>query len=277
MTTAPGKYVLSNRHAGAPGMHHCLSDILDPNTTDLLRDYLSVLEIGPMPAGSRALVLGAGIGTTAMWFANEISLGAITALDMDTSRVLPEVRDHDRIDVVTRDLLTDPVPDGHWDLVHARLLFAHLSERRRILKDVVDRLAPGGTVMIEDWGVAGTGRILDAPNPRTKYLFQKYQRALISVFSAAGNDPDWSVEIHAEMTILGLHDVRTHSRARSWRGGEPGCELPIAVSIELEDPLVRHGMTYEDLEQLRSDLADPQVVVVGNQTWSTLGRRRSEG
>ena len=64
--TAPGRYALSNAHAGAPAMHDCLSGVLDVNTTELLADYLSAEEHF-MPADSRTLLLGAGNGSMALW------------------------------------------------------------------------------------------------------------------------------------------------------------------------------------------------------------------
>ncbi|GAA1025788.1 methyltransferase domain-containing protein [Virgisporangium ochraceum] len=271
MTTAPGRYALDNAHEGAPGMHECLSGVLDTNTTDLLVKYLSIAD-GALRHDTRTLLLGAGNGSMALKVADEISYGAIVVLDLDTSRIRPEVRDHHQVEVITCDLLAEPLPPGPWDLVHARLLFAHLPNRDKLLLDVVDTLAPGGTLMIEDWGVAGPGLVLDAPSPRTKRLFQRYQQALIAVFADAGNDPRWATRTHAAMRDAGLVDVETHTRARSWTGGSPGCQLPIAVSTELEDRLVTHGLTRSDLDELRHDLTDPRVVLTGNLTWSTIGR-----
>jgi SAM-dependent methyltransferase len=270
MTTAPGRYALNNAHPGAPAMHECLSGILDENTIDVLGDYLQIAE-GTLLTGTRTLVLGAGDGSLALWLANEITLGPIAVLDMDTSRMRVDVRNHPRVELLACDLLSEPLPRGPWDLVHARLLFAHLPNRRALLHDIKGNLAAGGVVMIEDWGVAGPGRVLHAPNARTKYLYQKYQKALISVFAAADNDPEWAPRVNSEMREAGLVNVRTYARAESWTGGSPGCHLPIAVSIELQDRLVQHGITTQDLVDLRDDLADPAVVLVGNLTWSTIG------
>lgn len=274
MTTAPapGRYALSNAHAGAPGILECLSGVLDANTTELLVDYLAVVD-GAMWQDTSTLLLGAGNGSMALKVADEISYGTIMVLEVDTSRIRPEVRDRHQVEVATCNLLEQPLPAGPWNLVHAPLLFARLPNRRQLLQDVVESLAPGGAVMIEDWGVAGPGRILDAPNPRTKYLYQKYQKALISVSAAANNDLEWSVQTHAAMRAAGLVDVKTFTRAQSWTGGSPGCQLPIAVSLELEDRLVEHGVTTADLADLRHDLADPRTVLLGNLTWSTIGRK----
>lgn len=276
MTTAPGRYALDNADPGSPSMHQCLSGILDGPTVGLLRETLFDGD-SRLPDTSRTLLLGVGNGASAIYVADMITDGRIVALDRDTRIIRDDVLAHPQVEVVTCDLLTEPLPAGPWDLIHARLLFAHLPNRRQVLADAAGQLAPGGVLAIEDWGVVNAGRVLDARTPRTGRLYQRYQQALIQTFAAAGNDPEWCVKTNAEMTSAGLLDVETVTRAESWRGGSPGCQLPIAVSLELGDRLVEHGITRDELQELRDDLADPATVVLGNLTWSTIGHARFGG
>ena len=78
------------------------------------------------------------------------------------------------------------------------------------------------------------------------------------------------------MTNTGLVEVETRVQARSWRGGTFGASLPIAVSGQAADRLAEHGMSPDDLDELRQHLTNPDVHVLGNLTWPTIGRRRSE-
>jgi len=63
--------------------------------------------------------------------------------------------------------------------------------------------------------------------------------------------------------------------ARSWTGGTAGCQLPIAVSGQVRERLVERGLDPGNLDLLRHHLRDPEVVVLGNLTWSVVGRRAS--
>jgi SAM-dependent methyltransferase len=262
MTAATQHYALDNDRAGAGDMLDCLSGILDPATVNLLSPYVR--------AGGRCLELGAGNGTIAGWMADAVGAhGDVVATDLKPDHI----RHHPRVRVLRHDLRSEPLPAGPFDVIHARLLLAHLPQRESLVRHMADALAPGGTLAIEDWGVAGTGQVLYSPWPHTARLYQHYQRALIAVFAGAGNDPAWSTRVHATMAEAGLTGVRTAVHADSWTGGMPGCQLPLAVSAQLRAQLVEHGLKPEGLDTLRAHLADPRVVLLGNLTWSVTGRR----
>jgi SAM-dependent methyltransferase len=264
MTTATDTYALGNERSGTAAMLDCLSDVLDAGTRDLLAPLA--------PADGRCLELGAGNGSIAGWLA-ETTSSLVVATDLRPDHIHSDVLTHPRIQVVQHDLRIDPLPAGPFDLIHARLLFAHLANREELLARVAGLLAPGGSLVIEDWGMVGPAEVLSSPWADTVHLYRRYQQALISVFAAAGNDPKWCTRTHATMLRAGLSDVRTTLTAACWRGGEAGCRLPIAVSGVLADQLADRGMDPSGLATLREHWADPRVVLLGNLTWSTIGRR----
>jgi SAM-dependent methyltransferase len=255
-------YVLDNDQPTASAMLEHLSAILDGNTIERL-------ESAGVPTGGRCLELGAGNGSIAAWLAAAVgSDGSVIATDIKPHHIRP----YPRVTVLGHDLVTDPLPAGQFDLVHARLLLAHLPQRKQILRRLAAVLAPGGALVVEEWGEAGPGLVLDAPDPDTATLFERYQRALLGVFTAQGNDTSWSRQIASAMRECGLIDVDVSVYAQSWPGGTAGCLLPITVSAELRDRLLEHGISAEDLDLLRTRLADPRVLLVGNLTWSAIGR-----
>jgi len=72
-----------------------------------------------------ALPVGAGAGSVARWLADVVGPGGeVVATDVSTihldgfERPNLEVREHD--------ILVDPLPEGRFDLIHARLLVEHL-------------------------------------------------------------------------------------------------------------------------------------------------------
>jgi hypothetical protein len=74
------------------------------------------------------------------------------------------------------------------------------------------------------------------------------------------------------MREIGLVEVHTVVHARSWRGGSAGCRLPVVVSTEIRDRLVEAGMSGSDIEAMHRLLTDPKTVILGNLTYSTVGR-----
>lgn len=266
MTTATNSYALDNGRTGANGMLDCLSAILDQSTVELVAPLV--------PLGASCLELGAGNGSVARWLADAVGAdGRVVAVDLDPGLVRAEVYSRRQVQVLRHDLRTDPLPTGPFDLVHARLLLAHLGNRDALVPALAGVLAPGGALVVEEWGAAGPGVVLSSPWSETAELYRRYQTALVAMFGAAGNDPTWSVRVHAAMAAAGLADVRTVVRARSWSGGSAGCRLPIEVSGQVREQLIGHGLDPGDLDALREQLADPRVVVMGNLTWSTVGHR----
>ena len=68
----------------------------------------------------------------------------------------PRRLDAPNIEVRHHDILCDPLPEGAFDLVHARLVVEHLG--RRSLQRAASAVRPGGLLVLEDfdWGAALT-------------------------------------------------------------------------------------------------------------------------
>lgn len=258
-TVDRNSYALDNDATDAAPMLDCLSAILDPGTEARLA--------GLIRPGAYCLEIGAGNGSVAGWMAEEG--GRVVAVDIKPQHVRP----HPGVTVLGRDVATDGLPLGPFDVIHARLLLAHLPARREILTQLVERLRPGGALLVEEWGGFVGARLLYAAEPGAIGWYERYQTSLMHVFAAAGNDPHWCVRVPAAMRDAGLVRIDTFTQARSWSGGTPGCRLPILVSKQLQDQLIVHGMDAGELTRLRAVLDDPWTVVQGNLTWSTLGFR----
>lgn len=262
-------YALPNEQQGSLGMLDNLAAVLDPKTIALLDPLV--------PKGGCCLELGAGTGSIAGWMADRVGPdGVVVATDINPANIREEVRQRRAVRVLTHDARTEPFPAGPFDVIHSRCFWAHLAERDLRVPALVSSLAPGGWLAIEDWGGPSIARVLFSPHAHTASLFDSYQRALTAMFKEAGNDPSWVTRIHQVLTLAGLIDVRTTVQSRQWRGGSPGCALPISVSRQAEEKLVGHGISAGELEELRRHLRDPAVVVLGNPTYSVIARRRPE-
>ncbi|GAA4610156.1 SAM-dependent methyltransferase [Actinoplanes octamycinicus] len=261
MTTRRGTYSFDNDDPIAALRHRLLAEILDPFTVERLA------ALGDL-TGRRCLEAGAGGGSIAGWLAGRG--GSVLATDLKPQHL--ELGAGYR--VLRHDLVTEPVPEPPWDLIHARLVLSHLPDRAGVLRRLAASLVPEGLLLIEEWASAIRGVVLAAPDAAAAELVERYYDILVGrVLPGNGNDPAWGCRVHAAMLAAGLTDVSTEVRARSWPGGTAGARL-IAVNVEQQRAgLLAGGLTETDLDRLGELAEDPRLVVRGILTYSTLGRR----
>ena len=261
--TSATRYAFDNNDAEAADRHRYLAAMFDDVTATRLTS------LGEL-AGKRCLELGAGGGSMAGWLA---ARGArVLATDLNI-RHLPtdapfEVRQHD--------LQLEHVPEGPWDLIHARLVLLHLPERETVLKRLAEALAPGGALVVEDFETTFRKAVLRAPTPADEAVYEAYHTALIDhVMPGVGNDPAWAGRVHAAMYDAGLTTVDTEIHARSWNGGSPGALLVAANIAQQRASFQRAGMSDLDLDRVVKLMSDPYMVVRGHLLYSTVGYRAS--
>jgi SAM-dependent methyltransferase len=261
-TPAPA-YTFDNDDPAAAERLRLSSAVLDGFTISRL------LTLGDL-TGRHCLELGAGNGSIAGWLTDQAGpTGQVLATDINTRHIPPD-RGYT---VVRHDLTGDPLPDGPWDLIHARLVLRHLPGRHDILRRLAATLAPGGALAIEEWDAYRAGLVLTAPEPEATELFYAYETIMEQLVDARAVDLHWPWQVHGAMAGAGLADVETAVHARSWPGGSAGA-LHQAATISLLRPrLLEAGMTGEQLDRLSGFLRDPRMVVRGLLTVSTVGRR----
>ena len=261
--SASSAYAFDNDDPAAAERLELLSAVLDGYTTSRLSS------LGD-PPGRRCLELGAGNGSIAGWLADQAGpSGRVLATDINT-RHIPRDRGYA---VARHDLTTDPLPDGPWDVIHARLVLRHLPGRHDVLRRLAAVLAPGGALAIEEWDPYRGGMILAAPEPEAARLFHAYLTSVERIMEAHAIDREWPWRVHAAMASAGLVDVDTAVHARSWPGGSAGALHHAATISLLRTRIIEAGMTGEELDRLSGFLRDPRMVVRGLLTVSTVGRR----
>jgi hypothetical protein len=196
--------------------------------------------------------------------------GRVLATDINPRHI----RAYPGLEVLRHDLVTEPVPEGPWDIVHGRLVLLHIPQREEILGRLCDSLAPGGVLLLEEWETTFRKLVLAAPDDESAELLDLYHHTLVDrILPAKGNDPTWASRVHSAMLRAGLTDVDTVITSRSWVGGSAGALLIAANIGQLRDEFLAAGMTAEQLDQVCRLVSDPQVVVRGHFTYSTLGRK----
>lgn len=255
------EYTFSNRAPQAPGQLAALQHYLDPVTT-------GVLGRTEVSTGARCLEIGAGGGSIAGWLADRVGPdGRVVAVDLDPSHLHPypgvEVRQHD----IRRGL-----PDGPFDLIHARLVLLHLPERRLVLRRLVDRLAPGGWLVLGEFSDHPL-QVVSAADPADGELFRRVIDALSRVLTRHGADLTWAGRIHPAMREAGLEGVHTVEYAESWSGGSAGASLHHVNVLQKQDELLASGLTDAELHRFRQVVADPRFCARSWQFVCSRGQR----
>ena len=256
--TRPG-YAFSNAGDQSASHHDALADLFDAETR------ASIVELVDLP-GSRCLEVGAGAGSIAVWLADRAA--EVVATDIAPQHI-PE---RPGLTVRRQDIVTEE-PPGRFDLVHARLLLGHLSQRGKALRHLVSAVAPGGVLLTGDLALAPGAFVMAAPDAGTTDVLSRYITAHVGALTAHGYDNDWARRTPAAFEAAGLTDVCFRWHGTSWRGGGAGCRLLLAGLPQLRTGLLAQGLTDADLAATAAALTDPRVLLNGFLIGRTSGRR----
>jgi SAM-dependent methyltransferase len=165
--------------------------------------------------GWKCLEVGAGGGSLVEWMAGRGA--SVLAVDIDTRFV--ESLASDAIEVRQLDVRTDELPQAEFDLVHARLVLEHLSDRTQILQRLADTLRPGGWIVIEDYDWSSFAFADNDP------AISKVTDAILALMQNAGFERDYGRRVVDEIADAGLADVRGEGRLRVIDSTSPGFDF----------------------------------------------------
>jgi len=251
-----GAYVFDNSWEKERVRLAGLESMLDPGT----RRHLDAVGVG---AGWTCLEVGGGGGSIVQWLCRRVGpAGKVIATDLDT-RFLDALGEPN-LEALRHDIVTDEVPEGHFDLIHSRLVLEHLPQRDAVLRRLVSALKPGGWIVIEDLDCHGLfaspPRIFRYTGNGTQLSVRVWQ-AVIGVLQDAGYDPEFGFRLPGELIASGLEDVAGEVRAPIVRGGSPGTAAHRFTLEHLRAPLIASGTVTEDeLDREIAGLNDPRTL-----------------
>lgn len=252
---------LDDQHAGQLSRLRTLEDAFDP-LSQAVFDQLD------LPDNAAILDLGAGGGSLAAWLAKRYPDATVTATDIDT-RFLNDIPG---IEVIAHDVVAHDFPAASFDVVHARALLCHLTEREDILTRAITWVRPGGWLVIEDVSLRPS---LSTSNP----LFRKVAQAGVTLLGQSiGSDMLWADSIPARLRDRSLCDVGHRTLE-----GRIGDESPVdtfwaATTAQAAPALLKRGLlTQHDLDamtQLRADPAFSDAALTFVSAWGQVPDRR---
>jgi ubiquinone/menaquinone biosynthesis C-methylase UbiE len=259
--TAPGYALDSAWHAERDRLDS-LTQLYDAGTLEVV-DLLGIAQ------GWHCLDVGAGTGSLAQRLADLVApAGHVTALDVDTRFLDPLASEH--LYVEQADVTRDPLPEGQFDLVHARLLLEHLPERDAVLAGMVGATKPGGWVLIEDFDWS-TALMVDPPSA----THDKVATAIRELFTRHGYTPSYGRRLPRALAAAGLTDVSTRAQAvqvaSDREGGLPQWEL---LADQFGPALLAAGLVEAaDLDAFHELWHDGRTICFSPLMVSSWGRR----
>lgn len=238
-------------------------------------DELTVRRIGSLglTAGWSCLEVGAGAGSVAAWLAEAVGPGgSVVATDLDP-RFLDGLGARPNVEVRHHDILTDPLEEAAFDLVHCRALLCHLADPAAALQRMTAALRPGGWLLVEDADFV-TLRAADPGHPRSA-AWDRFAVGVVAHLAGRGSfDPHLGRCLPGLVASLPLAGVAHEGLVRIHRGASPSARF-LAASFEAQaESIVSDSFCRrEDLAAFTEVLADPSFLFADACSFAAWGRR----
>ena len=259
---AGSPYALDNAGKEASSRFQALANAFDGGTIRHLED------LGVQP-GWRCLEVGGGGGSIAAWLAARIApSGHLLITDIDP-RFL-ELLNLANTEVQRHNIVTDPLPEATFDLVHARLVLTHIPQREATLARMTASLKPGGWLIDEEIDISMSPDPASFPGEVHSKTFDAMRR----VMDDRGVDHRFGRRLFGQLRALGLVNVVAEGRTFAWSAGSPGAALLRSNYEQLRDEMIRNGYVSE--QEFESDLAgldDPDFMMPSPVMWAAWGQR----
>lgn len=245
-------------------MNHVAS-LTDPATFRYLTDEIKVQE------GWRCAEVGAGTGTVARWLSNRVGhYGMVEAIDTETGHL--DGLTGPNLKVIKQDIIARPLEASSYDLVHAKILLMHLSERDRVLRELAHAVKPGGYLLVEEADVRSIQRV-EPPTP----VLTRAAAALETFFYMMGADPAYAMSLRPAVDETGLHVLGTDCQVTAVRAGTPEM-LSVSLSLaKLAPMIVTAGlMTEAEVQEAFALMEEPGPTVLYTPTIISVWAQRQQ-
>jgi SAM-dependent methyltransferase len=195
----------------------------------------------------------------------------------------------ENLELLRHNILTDPLPDGEFDLIHCRLVLEHLPGRLDAMAKMARALAPGGWLVIEDMTFGSQ----HAASRRGALTIGGLLQGLALLMRRNGFDAGFGRRLPIHLRQAGLSEVGAEGTQLILIGGTPSVEwamptfgrirdllldeelavLPTPLQAALGRVPALRGVIERRLDGLERLLADPEFVYLAPTLVSAWARR----
>ncbi len=234
---------------------------LDPGTVRHLEDL-------GVNAGWRCWEVGAGAGSIAAWLCDRVGdNGQVLATDLDTT-FLDKLPFRNLV-VRRHDIVADDLPEGQFDLVHARWVLNWLPAPKEVLARMIAALRPRGWLLVEEPDFMTLFHA--SPSETVRRVVTAGVRATEEM---TGSQPEYGRHLLADVCAQGLVDVEAFGRVLMMRGGSPLCtHLRLSIAKVRRAIIESGAATAEEIDDAFARLDDPAFASMSAITMAVWGRR----
>lgn len=260
-------YLLDNRRAEAGTRFEAFAELFDPVTFR----HVDALGIG---SGMRCWEVGAGGASVPLGLAVRVGPGgAVVATDIDVSWTRDAAGGAGgAVEVLRHDVAADPAPPGGFDLVHARLVLVHVTDRAEALRRMVGALRPGGWLLLED-ADPGLQPLLcpDESGPEQR-LANRLRSGFRTLMGRRGADLAYGRTLPRLLREAGLEEVGADAY---FPITSPACAVLEAATVRhIRSELVAAGLaTDEEVDRHLANVAAGTLDLATTPMVSAWGRR----
>ncbi|WP_055701517.1 MULTISPECIES: methyltransferase domain-containing protein [Streptomyces] len=257
-------YLLDNQQSEAGIRFGALSELFDPVT------FRHVDQLG-ITAGMRCWEVGAGGPSVPLGLAERVGpTGTVVATDIDVSWTKDIATGG--IEVLRHDVAADPPPPGGFDLVHARLVLVHVTDRAEALRRMVQALRPGGRLLLEDADPGLQPLLCPDESGPAQELANRLRTGFRSLMAGRGADLAYGRTLPRLLREAGLEDVRADAY---FPITSPACAVLEAATVrQIRDRLVTAGLaTDEEIDRHLANIAAGGLDLATAPMISAWGRR----
>lgn len=230
----------------------------DPRTISVL----SQLGIAP---GWQCLEVGAGSGSISRWLAEQVAPGGrVLSVDIDLRFHCDAVPG---LEVRRLDIVSDPLPDAAFDLIHARAVLEHLAEREQVFDRFVKATRPGGWIVVED---ADWQSFEEQPLPEPLATIARAMHA--GLRSRSGWDSRLGNRLLSLFAARGLVDLDIVGEVRSMRGGDDSAWWSLGIEHGADAFVAAGVATRAQVDGALALMRSPDFVMMAPLSIAVRGR-----
>ena len=236
-------------------------------------ELFDLIGLGP---GGAAIDVGCGVLGVVHLLAERVGPdGRVVGLErearmVESARSLAEQHGL-AVEFIEADATATGLPEGAFDLVHARTLLLNVQNPREIVAEMVRIARPGGVVAVQEPDASAWN--CDPPHP----AFDILRDAILDTYRRTGKDFSIGRRSARLLREAGVHDVQVRATARVTRAGEYYQTFLLAIAGLVRDVTVQAGdLTVDEFDSytaaLRAHLQAPDTITCQPIMWQAWGQ-----